>query len=114
MSWAHTPWLARGACLAGLLAALTAAHAADIADGARLAQAKNCLGCHRVDSKLVGPAYQSVATRHAGQPDAVDKLMLSIRKGSVRKWGAVPMPAQTQVTDAEARELAQWILSLKP
>ncbi len=86
---------------------------ASAATGLELAKAKNCMACHQVEAKRVGPAYQNVAQRYAGQTDAVEKLSLSIHKGSVRKWGAIPMPAQPAVSEAEARELAQWILSLK-
>lgn len=81
--------------------------------GLDLAKAKNCMACHSVDTKRVGPSYQSVAERYAPDAQAADKLLASIRKGSVRKWGAIPMPAQTAVNDDEARKLAQWILSLK-
>ncbi|GAA4334113.1 c-type cytochrome [Pigmentiphaga soli] len=107
----------RAALVAALCAAtaagLPAARAAGTGDGLELARSKNCLGCHQLDTKRVGPAYRSVAQRFAGDPGAVDKLQTAIRKGSIRQWGAVPMPAQTQVTEAEARQLAQWILSLK-
>lgn len=81
--------------------------------GADLAKARNCLACHQVDSKRVGPAYQSVAQRYADQPDALTTLENSIRHGGANKWGKIPMPAQGQVTPAEAKQLATWILSLK-
>jgi cytochrome c len=78
-----------------------------------LAQAKNCLACHAVDKKLVGPAYKDVAAKYAGQKDAVDKLANKIMKGGAGVWGPVPMPANTQVSDAEAKKLAAWVLTLK-
>ncbi|MEO5671018.1 MAG: c-type cytochrome [Ramlibacter sp.] len=78
-----------------------------------LATAKNCMACHTVDKKLVGPAYKEVAAKYAGQKDAVDKLAVKIIKGGSGVWGAVPMPANTQVNDAEAKKLAAWVLSLK-
>ncbi len=78
-----------------------------------LAKSKNCMACHTVDKKLVGPAYQDVAKRYAGQTDAADKLATKIMKGGSGVWGAVPMPANTQVNEAEARKLADWVLSLK-
>jgi len=80
---------------------------------ADLAQKKNCLACHAVDKKVVGPSYKDVATKYAGQKDAVDKLAQKVVKGGAGVWGAVPMPANPQVTDAEAKQLVQWILSLK-
>src|SRR3954451_17554030 len=78
-----------------------------------LAQAKNCLACHAVDKKLVGPAYKDVAAKYAGQKDAVDKLSVKIIKGGSGVWGPVPMPANPQVNEAEAKKLAAWVLSLK-
>ena len=78
-----------------------------------LAQAKNCLACHAVDHKVVGPAYKDVATKYAGQKDAVDKLAQKIMKGGSGVWGPVPMPANTQVNEAEAKKLAAWVLTQK-
>lgn len=78
-----------------------------------LAKSKNCMACHTVDKKLVGPAYQDVAKKYAGQKDAADKLATKIMKGGSGVWGAVPMPANTQVSEAEARKLADWVLSLQ-
>jgi cytochrome c len=78
-----------------------------------LAQAKNCLACHAVDKKVVGPAYKDVAAKYAGDKTAVDKLAQKIMKGGSGVWGPVPMPANTQVNEAEAKKLAAWVLSLK-
>lgn len=78
-----------------------------------LAKSKNCLACHAVDRKLVGPAYQDVARKYAGQKDAATKLASKIMKGGSGVWGAVAMPANTQVNEADARKLADWVLSLK-
>ena len=78
-----------------------------------LATAKNCMACHAVDKKLVGPAYKEVAAKYAGQKDAVDKLSAKIMKGGSGVWGPVPMPANTQVNEAEAKQLAQWVLTVK-
>jgi cytochrome c len=78
-----------------------------------LAQAKNCLACHAVDHKAVGPAYKDVAAKYAGDKGAVDKLAQKIMKGGSGVWGPVPMPANTQVSEAEAKKLAAWVLSLK-
>jgi cytochrome c len=78
-----------------------------------LATSKNCMACHRVDAKLVGPAYKDVAAKYAGQADAANKLAAKIMKGGAGVWSAVPMPANTQVTEVEAKKLAAWVLSLK-
>ena len=94
------------------LATAAFACAPALADQA-LATAKNCMACHAVDNKLVGPAYKEVAKKYAGQKDAADKLAKKIIKGGSGVWGAVAMPANTQVNEAEAKKLATWVLSLK-
>ena len=81
-------------------------------DMTALAQQKGCFACHDINTKKVGPAYKDVAKKFAGQPGAVDELAKRIKNGGVGTWGQVPMPPQN-VTDEEAKELAQWILSLK-
>lgn len=92
-----------------------AAAAQDAEGGLALAQKKACMACHQVDSKRVGPPLQSVAERYAGQGEAmVGYLAEKIRGGGRGAWGVVPMPAQAQVSDEEARQLALWILSLTP
>jgi cytochrome c len=79
---------------------------------AELAGKKNCLACHAVDKKLVGPSYKEVAAKYKGQKDAVSMLATKIQKGSVGVWGQVPMPANP-VTPDEAKQLATWVLSAK-
>ena len=97
--------------LFAILACATLAAPA-LADQA-LATAKNCMACHAVDKKLVGPSYKEVATKYAGQKEAADKLAVKIQKGGAGVWGPVPMPANPQVTEAEAKKLAAWVLTLK-
>jgi cytochrome c len=80
---------------------------------ADLAKAKNCMACHATANKVVGPAYKDVAAKYAGQKDAEDKLTQKVLKGGSGVWGPVPMPANGQVTEAEARTLVKWILSQK-
>ena len=99
--------LARLVALGGALVAAPA-----FADQA-LANAKNCMACHSMERKLVGPAYKEVAAKYTGQKDAADKLALKIMKGGSGVYGAVAMPANTQVNDAEALKLATWILGIK-
>lgn len=94
------------------LAMTLAAVAPAMADQA-LATSKNCMACHTVDKKLVGPAFKDVAAKYAGQKDMADKLAVKIMKGSSGVWGPVPMPANTQVNEADAKKLASWVLSLK-
>ena len=76
-----------------------------------LAQKNACMACHAVDKKLVGPAYQDVAKKYAGQADAQAQLTKSIKAGGSGKWGAVPMPPQAALSDADANTLAAWILA---
>ena len=77
---------------------------------ADLAKKNNCLACHAVDKKIVGPAYQDVAKKYAGQADAEATLAKNIKTGGSGKWGPIPMPPQTQLSDAEAKTLAAWVL----
>lgn len=79
---------------------------------AELAQKKNCMACHAVDKKLVGPGYKEVAAKYAGQKDAVAKLAEKVMKGGAGVWGQVPMPANA-VTAEEAKTLVTWVLSQK-
>ncbi|MDZ7858256.1 c-type cytochrome [Sphaerotilus sp.] len=79
---------------------------------AELAQKKNCMACHAVDKKLVGPAYKDIAAKYAGQKDAVAKLSEKVIKGGVGAWGQIPMPANA-VTPDEAKTLVTWVLAQK-
>ena len=99
--------------VATLLAACAIGAAAPAFAQAELAKQKNCMACHAVDKKVVGPAYKEVAAKYAGQKDAADKLAVKIVKGGSGVWGAVPMPANPQVSEAEAKQLADWIMTQK-
>jgi cytochrome c len=78
-----------------------------------LAQKKNCMSCHQVDKKVIGPAFKEIAAKYAGQKDAADRLAQKVVKGGVGTWGQLPMPANPQVSEAEAKQLVGWILGLK-
>lgn len=78
-----------------------------------LATSKNCMACHAVDKKLVGPAFKDIAAKYKGDKSAVDKLAAKVIKGGAGAWGPVPMPANPQVNDAEAHKLVAWVLSQK-
>lgn len=78
-----------------------------------LARKNDCLGCHAVATKLVGPAFKDVAAKYAGQSDAVEQLTQSILNGGVGKWGDMPMPAQSKLSATDVKKLAQWILNAK-
>ncbi len=92
-----------------MTAAATAPAFADLA----LATSKNCMACHAVDKKLVGPSYKDVAAKYKADKSAVDKLAAKIIKGGSGAWGAVPMPANPQVNEAEAKKLAAWVMTAK-
>lgn len=95
-----------------LLAAALAAAA--LASPARanedLAKKYQCLACHQLDKKLVGPAYKEVAKKYKGQTDAAVKVAEKIKKGSTGVWGPVPMPPNDKVPDADVKTLAEWVL----
>ena len=74
---------------------------------------KNCLACHYVDKRKYGPSFQQVAAKYADQKNAADVLARKIRRGGSGVWGQDVMPPQPQVSEAEARTLAKYVLSLK-
>lgn len=94
------------ALAAGLLSSAPAFASAD------LAKAKNCLACHQEAKKVIGPSYQEVAAKYAGDENAVATLTEKVQKGGVGVWGQVPMPPNPQVNADEAKTLVEWILSL--
>ena len=94
------------------VAATFAVTAPAFADEA-LAKAKNCMACHAVDKKVVGPAYKDVAKKYAGDAKAAAMLEAKVIKGGAGVWGPVPMPANAQVNPAESKKLVAWVLSLK-
>ena len=90
---------------AGLVAAAPA-HA-----NLELAKKNNCMSCHAVDKKMVGPAFIDISKKYAGEKDAAKKLAASIKGGSKGTWGQIPMPPNANVKDADAEALAKWILA---
>ena len=76
-----------------------------------MAKKNNCMACHGVDKKVLGPAYQDIAKKYAGQQDAEAMLAKSIKAGGAGKWGPVPMPAQAALSDADTKTLAAWVLA---
>ena len=102
-----------------LLGIAAAALASSIAAPARaqgvepILKKANCLTCHTVDKKLVGPSYKEVSAKHKGQADAVAKLMDKVRKGGQGVWGPVPMPptGPDKISDADLKSAIEWVLS---
>ena len=99
-----------GAVLLGLL---LAGGAQPARASPELAQASRCMACHQIDRKVVGPAFREVGRRYAGRADAAAYLARKIREGGSGAWGAVPMAANPHVSEADAKRLAQWVLTLK-
>lgn len=94
-----------------LLASTTASMAAPNAEA--LAQKSNCLMCHSVDKKILGPAYKDVAAKYKGDKTAEARLIQKVKTGGSGAWGDMPMPPNSpQVKDDDIKTLVQWILSL--
>jgi cytochrome c len=95
-----------------LLVAATAALVSPAQASEELAKKHNCLACHQVGAKSVGPAYKDIAAKYKGQADAAAKLADKVKKGSTGVWGQVPMPPNAAVPDADVKTLVGWILKL--
>ena len=103
------PTLAAAAVLAGLaLSATPALAAVDAARAQSIANQNACMGCHAVDRKLVGPAYQDVAAKYKGDAGAQARLIKKVREGGMGNWGQIPMPPQAISAD-DAGRIAQWL-----
>jgi cytochrome c len=97
---------------AAALAGLAAATVARAADEEALAKKHNCLACHSVDKKVIGPAYKDVAKKYKGQAGVAAKLYDKVKKGGQGVWGPIPMPPNAAVPDADVKKLVDWILKL--
>lgn len=78
-----------------------------------LAKKNNCTACHKVDAKLVGPAYKEVAAKYKNDKKAEANLVKKVKEGGMGVWGPVPMPANPTLKDEDAKALVKWILTLK-
>jgi cytochrome c len=97
-------------CCTGAVMAATP----DDKDMMELLKASGCMSCHATAEKLVGPSFQAIAAKYAGQPDAADGLIQSVRNGSRGKWGRIPMPAHNSLNEPDLKALANWVLKQKP
>ena len=84
-----------------------------MAPGAKLIAGSDCLGCHKEREKLVGPAYIDVAQKYPASEANIAMLAGQIIKGGVGHWGAVPMSPHPGISEADAREMTKYILSLR-
>lgn len=84
-------------------------------DGKMLMMKNGCIACHKVEGKMVGPAYKEVAARYKGEEGAKQQLVQSVLNGGVDKWGKIPMPpkgGRTTLKEEDVDELVSWILTL--
>ena len=95
------------------LAALCAAGGVAAQSGEDLIKKDGCTACHAVDKKIVGPAYKDVANKYRNDPKASAYLQEKVKKGGAGVWGPVPMPPNTQVSDADIKTIVAWVLALK-
>ena len=87
--------------------------AADQAAAMEIAKKNGCLACHALDKKLVGPAWNEVGKKYAGDPAAAQQLVVKVKKGTKGTWGAIPMPPNATVKDADIKTLVDFVLTLK-
>jgi cytochrome c len=101
------PRFAPNLLIAAASAFATLPASADLA----LATARNCMACHNIDKKVVGPAYKDVAAKYRGDKAAPARLVTKVMEGGGGVWGVVKMPSNPQVSEAEAKKLVAWVLS---
>ncbi len=102
----NTKWIAAAALVATVYTGAACAE-----DAQALMKKNNCLTCHSIDKKIVGPAYKDVAAKYKGQADAEAKLVAKVKKGGSGSFGTMPMPPQAaKVEDVQA--IVHYVLSL--
>jgi cytochrome c len=85
----------------------------DYQKGLALVAKSNCLTCHKVNEKLIGPAYKDVANKYAGNDTAVTHLAHKVIAGGSGVWGTVPMTPHPELSEADAEQMVKYILLLK-
>ena len=95
------------------VAAFCVAAVASAQSGEDLIKKNGCTACHAVDKKVIGPAFQDVAAKYKGDAKAPSYLQNKIKQGGSGVWGQVPMPPNTQVSDADIKSIVGWVLTLK-
>ena len=90
-------------------------HAEDTAAMTDFARGNGCFSCHSASEKIVGPSFQSISSKYAGDKDAVPALVQSIKNGSIGKWSSrIAMPPHQNIANEDLTKLAKWVLSQKP
>ncbi len=82
-------------------------------DGEKLISKMDCIGCHKLDKKLIGPAYLDIAKKYALNDKNINYLSAKIIKGGSGVWGSIPMAAHSTLKKEDAKSMAKYILSLK-
>lgn len=95
-----------------LVLALASIAAAPAFANPELAKAKNCMACHAIDKKVVGPGFKEIAAKYAGQKGIDARMATKIIQGGGGAWGSMPMPPNA-VSAEEAATLAKWVLAQK-
>lgn len=80
--------------------------------GADLAKKNNCMSCHGVDKKIIGPAFKDVAKKYKGNADAVALLSKKVKDGGSGVWGPIPMSPNKTISDADIKVMVEYVLSL--
>ncbi len=89
------------------------AGAAQADAGEDLLKKNGCTACHAIDKKIVGPGYNDVAAKYKGDAGAAAKLAAKVKAGGSGVWGAIPMPPNPAVSDADLKAMITYILALK-
>lgn len=85
--------------------------AANKHEGLALIEGADCLTCHKVDARVVGPSYQEVADKYTDAD--INMLATKIIEGGKGNWGEIPMSAHTGMSEANAKKMVEYILTLK-
>jgi len=93
---------------AGLMVAGTAL----AADGAALLKSNTCMGCHKMEGKLMGPGFKEVAAKYKGDATAAAKLEAKVMNGGTGVWGTMPMPKMANVKPEDAKTMVEFILAM--
>lgn len=93
-------------------AGLMVAGSAMAAEMPEVAKKHGCTACHAIDKKMVGPSWTDVANKYKGDASAAEHLDTKIAKGGAGVWGSMPMPPSPKVSDAERKEMVDFVLGL--
>lgn len=84
-----------------------------ISDGGKLIAKSDCVACHKIDKKLIGPSYLDIAKKYPVNDKNINYLSGKIIKGGSGVWGTIPMSAHASLKKEDAKSMAKYILTLK-